>query len=869
MNIKENIDINKMYAKDAVTLPELYIKENNINIDTGLTDKEVSKNHSVYGKNIAAKSRKKKWYNYFFESLFNPFNSILLGISLILIYTDIILAEVPNYANIIVIYILIGTSTFLNFFEEYRSNNTAEKLKELVSTNATVIRDSKKQTIPVRELTIHDIVLLSAGDMIPADLKILETTDLFVRQSTLTGESDAIEKVSISKFKKSEEIENLTDIDTICFTGTNVISGYAKGIVIKIADKTYFGQISHTLTSDKPQTNFQKGIKNISKLLIKFMIFMVPVTFMITTLKHSLIESFTFAVAIAITITPLLLPVILSSSLSKGARKMSSKKTIVKKLDSIQNFGSMDILCTDKTGTLTEDKIVLEKYLNFNEAEDKNVLKFAFLNAYFQTGIKSSIDEAIIERGLKENISSALSSYEKFTELPFDFTRRRLSVGIKILDDNILITTGAVEEMISISNKILINGMEVPITNLYKDNVFSLVKKLNQEGLRVVALATKSNIKETSKLTILDEKNMTLVGLICFLDPPKDSAKLAIERLKKYKIKIIVLTGDNTDVTRTVCNKVGINSKKIITGNEIDKLSDAALINVTRKTSIFAKLTPIQKSRIVRILKESGNVVGYLGDGINDSPSLMQSDVGITVDSAVDIAKETADIILLEKDLNVLSDGVIEGRKTFANLLKYIKLAISFNFGEATSVLISSFFLPFFPITPIQLLVQSLLYDFGQISIPYDNVDKEQLTHPSKLSIKSLRKFMLFWGPISSLFDLLVFAILWFHFGIREAAVFQSIWFSYGVVSNLVGMHIIRTAKIPFIQSKASKPVYFTSVLLILAAIFVPFTYLGKLIGLIPLELKFIAMIFVVSLLYCLIALIAKKIYIKLYKEWI
>lgn len=624
------------------------------------------------------------------------------------------------------------------------------------------------------------------------------------------------------------------------------------------------------------------------------MIFMVPITFIITTFKHNLIESFTFAVAIAITITPLLLPVILSSSLAKGARKMSKKKTIVKKLDSIQNFGSMNILCTDKTGTLTEDKIVLEKYLNFNEVEDKNVLKHAFLNAYFQTGIKSNIDEAVIERGLKENILSDITSYEKFDEIPFDFTRRKLSVGIKFLDDYVLITKGAVEEMIAVSNKILINGVEIPITNLYKENIFSLVKKLNQDGLRVVALATKNNlninvqppIKDTNqtnstatlstkniytnrKLTIEDEKNMTLVGLVCFLDPPKDSAKLAIEKLKKYKIKTIVLTGDNVEVTRTVCNKVGINTKRIVTGNEIDKLSDTALTNLTKKTSIFAKLTPIQKARIVRILKESGNVVGYLGDGINDSPSLIQSDVGISVDSAVDIAKETADIILLEKDLDVLSDGVIEGRKTFANLLKYIKLAISFNFGEAMSVLISSFFLPFFPITPIQLLVQSLLYDFGQISIPYDNVDKEQLTKPSKLSIKSLKNFMLFWGPISSIFDLLVFAILWFHFGIREAAIFQSIWFSYGVVSNLIGMHIIRTAKLPFIESRASKPVYLTTVLLIFVAIIVPFTPLGGVLGLVGLEIKFIVMIFVVSFLYCIIALIAKKIYVRVYKEWI
>lgn len=869
MNNKENVNVNEMYGKYCITSPEEHLKENNLNLETGLTDTEVFKNYSKYGKNINSKTKSKKWYHFFFESLFNPFNLILIAISVVLFYTDVILPETPNYANIVVIYILVITSTLLDFIEEFRSNKTAEKLKELVSTTATVLRNGKKEKISIKDLTINDIVFLSAGDMVPADLKIIESTDLFIRQSTLTGESDAIKKVCNSKFKDMEDIENLSDIDNICFAGTNVISGYAKCAVIKIADDTYFGKIAHTLTEGKPDTNFQKGIKNISKLLIKFMIFMVPITFIITSLKHNLVESFTFAVAIAITITPLLLPVILSSSLAKGARRMSKKKTIIKKLDSIQNFGSMDILCTDKTGTLTEDKIVLERYLNFNEAEDKNVLKYAFLNAYFQTGIKSNIDEAVIERGLKENVLDNLNTYEKFGEIPFDFSRRRLSVAIKVLDDNILITKGAVEEMVNISNKLFINNIEVPITNLYKENIFSLVKKLNQDGLRVVALATKNNIDANKKLTIKDEKNMTLVGLICFLDPPKESAKLAIEKLKRYKIKTIVLTGDNVEVTRTVCNKVGINTKTIITGSEIDKLSDTSLKNLAKKVTIFAKLSPIQKARIVRILKESGNVVGYLGDGINDSPSLIQSDVGISVDSGADIAKETADIILLEKDLDVLSEGVIEGRKTFANFLKYIKLAISFNFGEAMSVLISSFFLPFFPITPIQLLVQSLLYDFGQISIPYDHVDKEQLTHPNKLNMKSLKKFMLFWGPISSVFDLLIFSILWFHFGIREATVFQSIWFSYGIVSNLIGMHIIRTAKIPFIESRASVPVVITTILLMFVAIIIPFTPLGSMIGLVGIEAKFIIMIFIVSFLYCIIASIAKKIYLRIYKEWI
>ena len=820
------------------------------------------------GYNEIKQAKPKRWYHYFLQSLFSPFNCILLGIVVILIYTDIYLPPTPSYANIIVIAILVTASTLLDFFEEYRSNKAAEELKEMVATTTTVIRDNKEIQVPMKEITLGDIIVLSAGSMIPADLRIIEAKDLYVGQSSLTGESDSVKK-TVDTDLKIEDLESIADIDTICFMGTNVISGSAKGVVVKTADSTYFGKIAHTLTTGKPKTAFQKGIENISRLLIHFMLIMIPLVFVLNAWKHDIVTSFTFAVAIAIAITPLLLPVILSSSLSKGAVRMSKKKTIVKKLDSIQNFGAMNILCTDKTGTLTEDKIVLEKYLDINGDEDIRVLKHAFLNSYFQTGLKGNIDEAVIKRGLENNLEELKTKYKKIDEIPFDFSRRRLSVIVSDGQKKQLITKGAVEEILDICSFVDYKGQVSTITKDVKDNVRKISKKLNEEGLRVVAVCQKNDITNITHFDVSDEKNMILLGFIGFLDPPKESAKQSIERLNKAGIRVIVLTGDNAEVTRCICNKVGINSKNIILGNRLDKLSDVAVTRLLKKTNIFAKLSPIQKARLVRLLKEDGNIVGYMGDGINDSPSLTNSDVGVSVDTAVDIAKESADIILLEKDLNVLLDGVTEGRRTFVNLMKYIKLATSFNFGEVMSVIIASVLLPFLPETPIQLLVEGLLYDFGQMTLPFDHVDKESLQHPKKLDIKSLKDFMFFMGPLSSIFDMIIFACLWFVFQVRDAATFQTIWFSYSIVSNLIGMHIIRTAKIPFIQSNAHKAVYISSISLIIIGIVIPFTPLGNMIGLVPIAIPYILLIFAVSILYCFVALFAKKIYIKKFGEWI
>ena len=661
-NTKEDVDVNKMYANDSKLSKIEFIQKYKIT-ENGITNEEAESKLQKLGPNEIRQAKPKKWYNYFWESLVTPFNCILIGIALILIYTDVILAETPSYANIIVIAILVIASTLLDFFEEFRSNKAAEKLKKMVATKTTVIRNGQKLDIPIKNVVIGDTVVLSAGSMIPADLRVIEAKDLYVGQSSLTGESDSIKK-TVELEDKEDEIDNISDFDNICFMGTNVISGSAKGVVIKTADSTYFGKIAHTITAGKDKTAFQKGIENISRLLIKFMLFMIPLVFVINVEKHEFVTAFTFAVAIAICITPLLLPVILSSSLSKGAIRMSKKKTIVKKLDSIQNFGAMNILCTDKTGTLTEDKIVLERYLDINGDEDIRVLKHAFLNSYFQTGLKGSIDEAVIKRASENNLMELTEKYKIIDEIPFDFSRRRLSVIVSDGEKRQLITKGAVEEILSICTMVDYKGQVSKITKEIKDNIKKIGKQLNKDGLRVVAVCQKNDMENKTNFEVSDEKNMILLGFIGFLDPPKESAKESIKRLNKAGIRVIVLTGDNADVTRCVCEKVGINSRNIVLGSQIEKLPDMGVIRLLKKSNIFAKLSPIQKARIVRLLRQNGNVVGYMGDGINDSPSLTNSDVGVSVDTAVDIAKESADIILLEKDLNVLLDGV-EERKTY------------------------------------------------------------------------------------------------------------------------------------------------------------------------------------------------------------
>lgn len=866
---QDKVDVKKLYGKQCILPINEFISNIKTDITKGLTSNQVKENKEKYGKNELNSAKPKKWYHFFVSSLITPFNLILIGIILVLFYTDVYLTEPPSYANIIVIIILIALSTLLDFVIVYKSNKDAANLKKMIATTSTVIRDGKKVKVPNSELTVGDVVLLAAGDLIPGDLRLIESNNLRVSQSSLTGESDAIEKLVNSEMHSIDEIESISDLDDVCFMGTNVTSGTGKGVIFKIANDTYFGKISSAINTGKPKTDFQKGTENLSKLLIKFMLVMIPITFFLNANKHSVVIAFTFAVAVAIGITPLLLPVILSSSLGKGAIRMSKKKTIVKRLDSIQNFGAMNILCTDKTGTLTEDKIVLEKYLDIKGNEDIRVLKHAFLNSYFQTGIRGNIDEAVVSRGLENGMEEHINKYELIEEIPFDFTRRRLSVIVSDGNKKQLITKGAVEEILNICTMVDYQKKVMPITNEIKENIKNISKQLNKQGFRVIAICQKNDINDVTKFSVNDEKNMALIGFIGFLDPPKESAKSSIEKLNKAGVRVIVLTGDNLEVTQCICEKVGIKSKKIISGNEIERLPDSGVMRLLRNTNIFVKLSPIQKARIVRLLKEAGNVVGYMGDGINDSPSLTNADVGISVDTAVDIAKETADVILLEKDLHVLLDGITEGRKTFGNLMKYIKMSTSFNFGEVMSVVIASVALPFLPETPIQLLVEGLLYDMGQLTLPFDNVDKEYLKQPHKFKVKALKNFMLFMGPVSSLFDIIVFLALIFIFKVREPALFQTIWFSYSIVSNLLGMHIIRTAKIPFIQSNANKMVYASSIGLSILGVLIPFTGLGKVIGLVNIPAEYFSVIIIVPILYCFVAMAAKKIYIKKFGEWI
>ena len=874
-NIKENksdkIDIKKLYGKECVLSQKEFLNKLNVNVENGLNKQQIEENKIKYGKNELNSAKPKKWYQFFFSSLLNPFNMILIGIILVLVYTDVYLTNPPSYANIVVVATLILLSTLLEFGIVFKSNRDAANLKKLIETNSIVIREGKKIKIPNTELTVGDIILLSAGDLVPGDIRIIESNNLHVSQSSLTGESEAIEKFADSQIQSVEEIESITDLDNICFMGTNVTSGAGKGVIFKVANDTYFGKISTAINSGKPKTTFQKGTENLSKLLIKFMLVMIPITFLLNANKHNVLVAFTFSVAIAIGITPLLLPVILSSSLGKGAIRMSKKKTIVKRLESIQSFGAMNILCTDKTGTLTEDNIVLEKYLDVYGKENIKVLNYVYLNAIFQTGLKGSIDDAIIKRAEKENIIGIKKEFTKINEIPFDFVRRRLSVIISGNNGLKIITKGAIEEILDICSTAEDSGKGIPITNELKNNIKSISKKMNQDGMRVIGVCSKTLDTATVDFTVKDESDMTFLGFVGFLDPPKESSKDSIEKLNNAGIRVIVLTGDNEYVTKAICEKVNINTKRIVLGSSLDTMEDSAVLRVLKNTNVFAKLSPIQKARIIRLLKESGNVVGYMGDGINDSPSLINAEVGISVDTAVDIAKETADIILLEKDLNVLIDGVVEGRKTFGNLMKYIKMAVSFNFGEVLSVVIASVFLPFFPITPIQLLVQSLLYDCGQLSIPLDNVDKEYLSTPKKWNIENIKRFMLYMGPTSSIFDLMVFSLLWFGFNLRipDAALFQTIWFSYGVVSNLIGLHVIRTSKTPIIKSNASKYVYLSSIVLSIVAIIIPFTFIGRFIGLVEIPLKYLSVIIGIPLLYCFVATFVKKYYIKRFGEWI
>lgn len=828
----------------------------------GLSDTEVKQRLDQHGKNIIAHEKPPAWYVQLLAGLKNPFILILLGLDLFSYFTDDIEA-------VTIISTMVTISVLITFTQEYRSKRTAEKLKAMVKTTATVTRKAPKQEINMEELVVGDLLHLSAGDMVPADIRLIASKDLFVSESALTGESLPVEKHErVVPGQKALELSN------ICYMGTNVISGTATGVLVSTGASTYFGSMAKTLTGKRPLSAFDKGVNSVTFVLIRFMLVMVPIIFFINGFtKGDWIDALFFGLSVAVGLTPEMLPVIVTANLAKGAVTMANNKVVVKKLNAIQNFGAMNILCTDKTGTLTHDKIILERHLDIHGNADAEVLEYAYLNSYHQTGLKNLLDVAVLEHAELQELFGAKTSYNKIDEIPFDFNRRRMSVVLQNSGKgHILICKGAMEEILNISSHVSDKGQIVPLTPQIKDNVQRIVHKLNSEGLRVIAVAIKRPSTKQTEYGIQDESDLTLVGYIGFLDPPKESATAAIKTLRENGVAVKVLTGDNATVTRKVCRDVGLEVGEIVLGSDIDHLEEQQLAELAEATTVFAKLNPLQKSRIVRALQSKGHTVGFMGDGINDAASLRQADVGISVDTAVDIAKESADLILLEKNLLVLEQGVIEGRRTFGNIIKYIKMTASSNFGNVFSVLGSSAFLPFLPMLPIHLLIQNLFYDISQISIPWDHMDKEFLKKPRKWDAQSVGRFMIFIGPISSIFDYATYFLMYFVFAantVDQQSLFQSGWFIEGLLSQTLIVHMIRTEKIPFIQSRASLPVLLLTSVIILAGIYIPFSAFGAGIGLQPLPLEYFPWLAGILLSYCFLTQFVKKWYIRKFNEWL
>ena len=835
----------------------------------GISVVELEDRIDEYGKNIIEIKSNNTLLHKLKEAFINPFNIVLMIVAIITFITDVVIAEKSDYATFILIVSTILISAAISLKQQTKSDNAAKKLKKMITNKMEVIRDGLQTTIDIENVVPGDIVKLSSGDMIPGDVRFIDAKDLFVDQAPLTGESNPVEK-----FVKHKEYENVTDLSNIGFMGTNIVSGSSLAVVLTTGNNTYFGSMAKSLYSVNEKNTFEKGIDDISKLLIKFMAILVPAILIINAFTaKDFWSSLIFAITIAVGLTPEMLPVITTTTLAKGAVEMSKKKTIVKRLSAIQTFGSMNILCTDKTGTLTEDEVILEKYMDVYGNDSLRILKHAFLNSYFQTGLKNLIDVAIIRRAEKENLNILKEKYKREDEIPFDFARRRMSVVLK--DENgkrQLITKGAVDEIISICSFVDIDGKAIKLTEELKEKVYEVYKKHNHDGLRVLAVAQKNEIHGVETFGVQDESNMVLIGFVGFLDPPKASAKKAITALKTHGVDTVVLTGDSEGVAINVCKKVGIEVKNSLTGKQIDELSDDELKQKVKECHLYSKLTPLQKQRIVRIYQENGNTVGYMGDGINDSPPLKQADVGISVDTAVDIAKETADIILLEKDLNVLEEGVINGRKTFTNLLKYIKMATSGNFGNMISVIIASIFLPFLPMLPVHILIQNLLNDFAQIGMPFDNVDVDYIKKPKSWNTKGIKKFMIAFGLISTVLDLMCFAVLWFIFkynSVDSASLFQSGWFVFGILSQTLIIHLIRTSKIPFIQSKSSKQLLISTFAIIIIAIIISFTNIAIIFDLSKLPISYLLWMAILMCVYILFIQVYKKLYIKRTKGWL
>ena len=798
--------------------------------EDGLNQVEAAERLEEYGPNIIDVGNENRLFQRIKDALINPFNIVLIIVAAVTLVTDVIIADDPNWATFIMLVAVILISGVISFVQSEKSNNAAQKLQHMITNKIDVIRNGSEVEISIEDAVPGDVVQLASGDMIPGDVRFIETKDLFIDQSQLTGESNPVEKFA----GVDDEGDDITGLDNIGFMGSNIVSGSAKAVILATGNRTYFGNMAKSLNTYKDQSSFDENINSISRLLISFMVVMIPIIFIANFItKGNWLDSLMFGITIAVGIMPEMLPVIMTSSLAKGAVTMSKKQTIVKRLGSIQTFGEMDVLCTDKTGTLTQDEIILEKYMDVLGREDKRVLRHAFLNSYFQTGLKNLMDLAIINRAEKEELSIMKEIYTRVDEIPFDFSRRRMSV---VLVDQSgkrqLITKGAVEEILSICSYIEINGEVKPITAELIANAQHIADENNMEGIRVIAVAQKNDVHDVETFGVQDESDMVLIGFVGFLDPPKPSAGSAIAALQKNGVRTVVLTGDTAGVAINICGRLGIHTDGALTGAQVEAMDDEALHAACETCHIFSKLSPYQKQRVVKAFQANGHVVGYMGDGINDSLPLKQADVGISVDTAVDIAKEVADIILLEKDLNVLDEGVIEGRRTFANMSKYLKMSVSGNFGNMFSVLIASIFLPFLPLLPVHILVQNILNDFAQLGMPFDHVEDAYIEKPKKWDIPGIKKFMVCFGLLSTVLDVLCFLVLWYVYkynNVHMATWFQCGWFVFGIISQTVVIHTIRTPKIPFIQDRASKQLTLSTLAVVLITLLIGFTGLASL----------------------------------------
>lgn len=872
----------------------------------GLEPGKVEENRSEYGSNKVTREKKKTLPQRLAGAFINPFTAILFCLALVSSFTDMIFPHFSLFGcvpkdfdclTVVIILTMVFLSGTLRFVQESRSGNAAEKLLAMITTTCTVTRKGQEMAeIPLDEVVVGDIVHLSAGDMLPADVRILDAKDLFVSQASLTGESEPIEKIPMV----NETRDAITDYTNIAFMGSNVLSGSASAVVVTVGDHTLFGSMASEVAHEAVETSFSKGVNAVSWVLIRFMLVMVPLVFVANGItKGDWLSAFLFGISIAVGLTPEMLPMIVTTCLAKGAVSMSKKQTIVKNLNSIQNFGAIDILCTDKTGTLTQDKVVLEYHLNVNGEDDLRVLRHAYLNSYFQTGYKNLMDVAIIQKTEEEEaddpqLVDLSEHYVKVDEIPFDFARRRLTTVVQNRDGKTqMVTKGAVEEMLSICSFAECDGKVRTMTKELKSRILATVDDLNGKGFRVLAIAQKSNPSPAGAFGVTDECDMVLMGYLAFLDPPKESTADAIKALKAHGVTTKILTGDNDKVTRTICKQVGLKVRNMLLGSDLENMSDQELAKAAETTDVFAKLTPDQKARVVSVFRENGHTVGFMGDGINDASAMKSADIGISVDTAVDVAKESADIVLLEKDLMVLEEGIIEGRKTYANMIKYIKMTASSNFGNMFSVLAASALLPFLPMESLQLIFLNLIYDLSCTAIPWDNVDEEFISVPRKWDASSVGSFMMWIGPTSSVFDWMTYIFMYFvfcplfvskgvlyndlasHFAGADlvrmqtayVAMFQTGWFIESMWSQTLVIHMIRTPKLPFIQSHASAPLTLMTFTGIGVLTIIPFTTFGRMLGFVALPTAYFAYLIPCILLYMVLATSLKKAYVRHYGE--